>query len=65
MAQITLRGNPINTVGELPVVYANVVSVTRDGGRARIRFGFQVPGEKGARAVADVVVAGEVLGQLR
>ncbi len=49
-------------VGEAPVVYADVMSVVRSGETARIKFGIIVPGEKGARAVADLVVPSAILG---
>ncbi len=57
------RSAPI--VGEVPVVYADVVGVVRSGESTRIRFGLTVPGEKGARVVADVVVTGQALGRLK
>jgi hypothetical protein len=58
------RGRPISISGEPPVAYANVVSVRSGGREARIRFGIALPGEFGARGVADLVVPVELLADL-
>src|SRR5579871_1425414 len=58
------RTRAVPIVDSVPIVYANVVKVTREGEHARIRFGLAVPGEKGARCVADVVVTGEAMGRI-
>jgi len=51
-------------VGDVPIVYADVVSVTKNSETARIRFGLIVPGERGAPCVADVVVCGGALAKV-
>jgi DNA-binding transcriptional regulator YiaG len=58
--KVRVEGSPEN------VLYANVVEVTQaTDGNALIRLALVVPGEPGARAVADVVVPGNVLATLR
>ncbi len=57
------RFTSVAVAGEVPVVYANVISVTKGHREALIRFGLSFPGD-GARAVADVLVALGVLAEL-
>jgi hypothetical protein len=51
--------------GDLPVVFANEVSITTTSGGTRLQLGFLVPGESAARAVADVVVTPEILAKIK
>jgi hypothetical protein len=59
------RGRPPAIHGDAAPLYANRVVIQQEGGEARIRFGWIVPGASGARAVADIVVPRDVLARLR
>lgn len=50
--------------GAGPLLFANVASVQRGARESLIRFAVLLPGDKAARAVADVVVTPEALAQL-
>jgi hypothetical protein len=66
----TPRGRPgrprkIALTGSSVVLYANHVSVDTGSTDALVRFALVLPGQAGARAVADVMVPRDVLSTLR
>jgi hypothetical protein len=59
------RATSISSIlGDVPRVYANHVTVEQGALDARVRFNLVLPGEQGARAVADVIVPRELISQL-